>query len=803
MSLVKPLKFSDVNLEYPGVELSIAGKLCQWESLPDGTFVSGAVKMRVSYEKIKNGIRKSVEIISSSELPTPDYCIIDRQTLPDPELKMRGYVASSSVPAMNLSDEEGGGVMPGCGYPLIGKKFFAGIEHQAAFNIVTKQTAKTSSYELRQHPVWENGRLLTASAVLVQADDPVEAFREYLEKIRVPRQKKILFSFCSFWSEPYCKNYEYIISHDNYKSFVSGFAKLDLHPDVYTLDAGWQERKSIFQVKSATGGEKGMVELRNFLKKKGSELSLWVSHNGPMGLSPEYLQSIGIAVGSGASSTYRGQGFGVLLDKKLEKLLTERFCELAAPPMNAVHFKMDWDNDCATSPEFKEKYPTRNHVREASVNVQNRIVKAIRKVNPQIILRHGWWPSPWQLQYTDHIFLADSGDCEYSSIPSLNQRDCSFTARDIQYFHHFRRDGGMIPLDALDNHDFPQAPRNPFMGDDGVWSNTVLWALMRGTSYQPWKIQPEALTDSQVDIIRNFMDYGRKNSDFICNGKTIMVGGNPREGEIYGFMHTLKKRNLLALRNPLPIPQKFSDFPENKNILQLYPCVENVSESTVFAPHEVKVFLLQEKSFPVVPHRFQYSSGMYRYPASVTVSKRIAPMVSEVYLVRDFELTDGMDQLIPGGKRYWFKMRSPYRMKNCALQIRITGKNADKANVKIYLARDSRATGNCFRLPYTEIFSGNPGRGENQNPTPEKHEWGRFLNVDVPCGGEGFFRLELDDRDLDVEIWASGYETPSRNADKKGMKLAPEMSIPPHPFGFPRTAKLEISGSEPEITETE
>ena len=801
MSFSKRFDFPNVELAYPAVELSIAGKICQWEQLSADTFVSGAVKMRINYTPIKNGIRKSVEILSSSKLPTPDYCIIDRQKLPDQELKMHGYVASSGVPAMNLSDEEGGGVMPGCGYPLIGKKFFAGIEHQAAFNVVTEQTGEYSCYELRQHPVWENGKLVTASAVLVQAGDPEQEFRDYLEKIRIPRQKKILFSFCSFWSEPYCGNYEYIISHDNYKSFVSGFDKLKLYPDVYTLDAGWQDRNSIFQVKSATGGEKGMVELRKFLNKKGSELSLWVSHNGPMGISPDYLQSIGVAVGSGASSTYRGQGFGVLMDEKLEKLLTERFCELVKSPVNAVHLKMDWDNDCATSAEFKEKYPTRNHVREASVNVQNRIASAIRKVNPQVVIRHGWWPSPWQLCYTDHIFLADSGDCEYSSIPSLNQRDCTFTARDIQYFNHFRRDGSMVPLDALDNHDFPQAPRNPFMGDDGVWSNTVLWALMRGTSYQPWKIQPEALTDSQADIIRDLISYARKNSDFICNGRSVMVGGNPRNGEVYGFMHTLKKQNLLALRNPLPVPQKFSDFPENKNILQLYPCVENVSESTVFAPHEVKVFLLQEKKFPEFRNCFQYRSNSCYYPASVTVSEKISPMVSEVYQVREFELSCGMDQLIPGGKRYWFKMRSPYRMNNCALQIRLTGENAHETAMKIYLARDARATGNCFRLPYREIFSGNPGRGENQNPVAEKHEWGRFFYVDVPCGGDGYFRLEVDDRNTDVEIWASGYEPCSRGSDKKAGQLPPVMMIPPHPLGFPRTSKLEISGSEPEIVE--
>ena len=180
-----------------------------------------------------------------------------------------------------------------------------------------------------------------------------------------------------------------------------------------------------------------------------------------------------------------------------------------------------------------------------------------------------------------------------------------------------------------------------------------------------------------------------------------------------------------------------------------------------------------------------------------------AMVYPEKYQVPEFEITDGMDQLIPGGKRYWFKVRAPYRMKNCALQVHLTGKMAKDTVLKLYIARDARATGNCYRVPYTEIFSGNPGRGENQNPENGSvvSEWGRLFNVPIPCGGNVFCRLEVDSREVGVEVWASGYETPSLNAARRGLKLTGVMQIPPHPYGFPRCAKLEVCGSEPEITE--
>ncbi len=796
-------KIHGLSVDFPAVELSIAGKTCTWEYLGGELFRSGDMTMSVRYFPIAGGFRKVVEITSEVLLPTPDYLIIDKQTIPDPALKMRGYIASSGKSSMELSDEEGGGLMPGCGYPLIGKKYFVALEHQAGFNIVRQNNAADSTYELRQHPVWENGRLTTMSALVVKAADPEAAFRKYLDGIKLPGADRALFSFCSFWSEPYTGNYEYIIGGDNYRSFVRAFTALGLTPDVYTLDAGWQDRNSIFTAKVAAGGDPGLVKLRKFFEKNHAGLSLWVSHNGPMGMAPEYLQRNGIAVGSGFSSTYRGNGFGVLMDEKLEQLLTERFCELVDKNIGAVHLKMDWDNDCATNENFKAQYPTRNHVREASVNVQNRIAGAIRMTNPGVKIRHGWWPSPWQLRYAEHIFLADSGDCEYCSVPALNQRDCTFTARDIQYYNHFRRDGSMIPLNSIDNHDFPQAPRNPFTGDDAVWSNAALWAVMRGTGYQPWKLQPEALTGEQCRILRETMQFARNNEKIIFSGKSFMTGGNPRHGEIYGFVHPSPGGALIALRNPLPIPQVLTaipECPEISNVCQLYPDIRNISLPLTFAPHEVKILQKTPRKIKLAKYPFQMIDGKAYYPASANVSAEISPLVAEVYQVPEFSIMDAVDQQIPGGIRYWFKLRAPYRMQNCALTFRLTGAEAGKVVPRLYLARDARTTGNCYAVPLTEIFSGNPGRGEYQNPE-EKTEWGRFFHAQVPCGGTGCYRLELRGKKCEIELWASGYETLSRQGGVLCAGAEKVFAVPRHPFGFPHCAKMELCGSEPPVCE--
>ena len=137
------LEFAGFSLEYPAVELSIGGKILEWSPCGRGLFRSGGISMRVRYTPIEKGFRKALEITSDCEMPTPDYLIVDRQRIDDPGLRMKGYVASAEECSMELSDEEGGGVMPGCGYPLIGDRIFTALEHQAGFNIIRERQKGT------------------------------------------------------------------------------------------------------------------------------------------------------------------------------------------------------------------------------------------------------------------------------------------------------------------------------------------------------------------------------------------------------------------------------------------------------------------------------------------------------------------------------------------------------------------------------------------------------------------------------------------------------------------------------------
>lgn len=809
-----------LHLKWPAVSISVGNRifipsLQNADGPANGLtqqFTVGSMHFKISVEECDFFVRKSVTITSDTELPTPDFVEIDRQHLNDSDLRSCGYMQTWSTKGRPLAEEEGGGIMPGCGHPLIGCKYFLGLEHQAGFNNIISHSDEWTNIQLVHHPVWNNRTIVCITEVFGWCDKPFDAFKDYIDTFRLPKLNAPLFCFCSFWSDPYIGNYEYNVNTENYLSYINAFRKLGLRPDCYTLDAGWQNRQSIFTAKDTFGGDEGLKNLRREAAKSGSSLSLWISNNGPMGIAPEYIESLGLKVGSGESAAYCGSGYAVLMQPELEKLLGDRFAELAGPEYQTRHFKIDWDNDCATAPEFKEKYPTRNHVREESINVLNRIAERILAVNPNIAMRNSWWASPWWLKHYTHAWVYDSGDSEYSSLPSKDQRNSAMTHRDTMYYCILQRDKSQLPLDCFDNHEFPHALRNPFIETPAIWSDLVIFSIMRGSSYLTWMLQPEALEDWQADIMRTDMQFARDYAEHIIVHHGRMALGNPAHGEIYAFVQPGNGTMWCALRNPLPFPQEIElDFAKlagykKCSTMQFYPDFRELQSGKItFLSHEVKVIICDSSCRNNLPYPepFQVvksSDGIeYHFQSSKTISEDIRPMVCETYQIKAFEFGNADVTSEGDHTTATFKLRSPYRTRNLELTFCIKDDKEMKAKVSLFSSRYPGANGSSYAMPVTEIHQNQPGYGENKNPECTLRDGRRFFSAPAPTGGEAFFRLEAEGVTLDqLEIWAFGYEAPSRGYIKATSLPEPfSKSIPPqHPLGFPMAIKLELPQKE-------
>ena len=817
LKVINNRKMEALSLDWPSVSVSINGK----EISPSGQPLKSVMAKNSMCQVFEeDGIRftvqlsigagpwftKNVLISSENELPTPDYVEVDRQSLPDDNLCSCGYKATKFL-NVGKGEEEGTGIMPGCGYPLIGKNFFIGMEHSAAFSETLKKGGR-ELISLRHYPVWENKELQVVNEVFGWADGPGKVFGDYLETIRIPALKKPFVSFCTFWSDPYLGNYEYDVSYEAYEAFFKAFEKHGLIPDAFTLDAGWNDRQSVFQSKKKVGGDKGLVKLRQLAEKMGSALSLWSSHNGPMGVSPEFMKKMGFEIGSGKSAAYCGDGYGVMMDEHFAEALEKRYCELASK-VGAVHFKIDWDNDCATNASFNKIYPSVNHVRQASLNAFFKIARKLRKTKKNIITRNGWWVSPWWLSEASHVWLPDSGDSEYTSLPSKTQRDAASTHRDLMYYNVLRRDKSAIYLDCFDNHEFPDAFRNPFMEDPLSWTNAVWLSFMRGSTYIAYTLQPESLESRQVESLKQIMKFCRTYSEKIFTSRGQMVLGHPGHGEVYGFYQPGKNESWCLLRNPLPIPQKIKFSPESfsshkvKTASQFYPHYETLEtgKELLFLAHEIKIVVFSSEkskasfSMPYMAVK-KGKDYLYSFPASENVSKQIKPMSAEIQQIKKMECGDFTKENIKNGIRYKWFVTVPYRMREMELQFSVkTVKGMPE--ISAYSSRYN-GFGSLSSLPVTELKPGMAGHGEGKNPDSSCAKDIVYYSVKVPAGGQFGLFLQMGDFCEGTEIlsaWLAGYQAPSRNSllQKKAPMGFGKCLPYQHPLGFGKAFELPLS----------
>ena len=803
-----------VILEWPACTLSVNNQLITPDSAEKAIIENQSIRQKfnsgnICFEVILTlsdscWFRKEVQVTRNTDLPTVDYIDVDTQNVAD-QLESCGYVPESQPDTLEeRGEEEGAGFISGCGYPLIGKRFFTGLEHPAAFNV----SNDGKQYYLRHYPQWNDNKLESVSAVFGWSDDAVAGFREYLNEIRLPALGKPMISFCSFWSDPYIGDYEYAVHYDNYMSFFKAFEKLDLKPDVFTLDAGWNDRQSIFAAKGDLEGDAGLEKLQKNIKEQGIDLSLWLSHNGPMGIAPEFLEANNMAVGKGIAAAYAIGKYGVMMDKKFEQELSSRFCQLIEE-FNAVHFKIDWDNECASNSDFSGTHPTVNHVRQSSIDAMIRIARDMRNVKSDIITRNGWWTSPWWLCHADHVWLCDSGDSEYTSLPSKSQREAAATHRDALYYAVLQRDKSMIPLDCFDNHEFPDALRNPFIEKPAGWVNAIWLSFLRGSTYLAYTLQPEKLEDWQVKSLKSIIDFCRKYAENIFVKDGYMFGGCPSHGEIYGFMQPGTDRSWCIIRNPFPLPQSFKLTEEQiphvvENVLQFYPCYN------VFAPGEeitlpahgiaILVWDSQKQQMPF-EHEFMTiaEDGEYcnYFPSSLNIDDNIRPLVDKIYQVQKLEALDVKRISKDRKTTLTFKVRCPYRVRDFELQIGVKGPDAANSSAKVYFSRYEGATGSCCIMPMSEYHVNLPGCGEKKNQGLIAGSKQKYYAAKIADGGESYYRLIIDNVDFDsneIELWLSGYEAPSReNLKSESAPFCFDKALPfQHPLGFPRQEKIEI-----------
>lgn len=208
-----------------------------------------------------------------------------------------------------------------------------------------------------------------------------------------------------------------------------------------------------------------------------------------------------------------------------------------------------------------------------------KLVKEIRSFAPDIYinLTVGTWPSPFWLCYADNIWKGGA-DFGYEGEGNTRQRWMNY--RDYGIYEITQGRASLCPVSSLMLHGVTIADKGPiseYEMDDEVIMQDIWSFFGSGTSLQELYINPHKLNSYTWDVLAEAIKWARDNKDILLD--VHWVGGNPVNGEIYGYGAWQPNRATLVLRNPSAKKKAFT-FTLN-DVLQL-PSGYNQGSYTLF-----------------------------------------------------------------------------------------------------------------------------------------------------------------------------------------------------------------------------
>jgi hypothetical protein len=244
-----------------------------------------------------------------------------------------------------------------------------------------------------------------------------------------------------------------------------------------------------------------------------------------------------------------------------------------------------------------------------------RFILALRETKPDIYLSLtvGTWASPFFLMYGNNIWR---GGDDYNFTGAGNKRQQWLNYRDRDTYEGVVRRSNLYPLNAVMNHGIMIAGHGEAAvseRDDRDISDDIWMFFGGGTSLQELYINPHQLNARQWDMLADAVQWSQAHRDVLAD--VHWTGGDPADGQVYGFAAWNPEHGTLTLRNPSEKTQshRFSlkevlELPAGfAGEYRLFNVVNNTDEGTfdsetsaslTLQPFEVKVMNVEKSHTP-------------------------------------------------------------------------------------------------------------------------------------------------------------------------------------------------------------
>ena len=414
----------------------------------------------------------------------------------------------------------------------------------------------------------QSGKMITWDAVVgaarstdyqvVQSD-----FYEYIETIATKTNFRQQFNS---WYDN-MKNITDSNIQESFNEIEKGFTQYGVNPlDSYVVDDGWTNYKSFWDFdRSANKFPNELYNSSSQVNKMGSNFGLWLGPRGGYGTEGQIANYIANA-GLGSRNENSGNDINVSDGRYLDKLVKDIFVGyqnkfdinywkldgmLLKPSKNSANAHTT-TNDFCTISETYERWTD--------------MFETMRKNRPDLWINMTSYanPSPWHVQWVNSVWMQNTGDSGFDYKFGATDQEAMLTYRDGDYYDFFAENQWQLPNKYFYNHDpvyaktAHSAPggKHPITYTTDELRDHLYMLGTRGTAFWEYYYSPSMFDDEKWQVNAEAANWIEDNFDILQKSK--MFGGNPENGDIYGYSCWKGNQGIVSIRNPKDVEQTYT-----------------------------------------------------------------------------------------------------------------------------------------------------------------------------------------------------------------------------------------------------
>ena len=463
----------------------------------------------------------------------------------------------------------------GCEFPqaenkVRDKKGF--IRYHYGKNLVVendKSDGQFHNYNNYNNANGQSGKMITWDAVVgaarstdyqvVQSD-----FYEYIETIATKTGFRQQFNS---WYDN-MKDITDSNIQESFNEIEKGFTQYGVNPlDSYVVDDGWTNYSSFWDFdRSANKFPNELYNSSSQVNKMGSNFGLWLGPRGGYGTEQQIANYIANN-GFGSRNERSGNDINVSDGRYLDKLVNEIFVNyqdkfdinywkldgmLLKPSSNSANAHTT-TNDLCTISETYERWTD--------------MFETMRKNRPDLWINMTSYanPSPWHVQWVNSVWMQNTGDTGYSNKFNSSHEEQMLTFRDGDYYEFFTNNQWQLPNKYFYNHDpvyaktahnVPGGPGRQIEYTTDELRNHLYMLGTRGTAFWEYYYSPSMFDDEKWQVNAEAANWIEDNFDILQKSK--MFGGDPENGDVYGYSCWNGNQGIVSIRNPKNVEQTYT-----------------------------------------------------------------------------------------------------------------------------------------------------------------------------------------------------------------------------------------------------